>query len=387
MIEKGWIAKQFKEVFGADPRLYRAPGRVNLIGEHTDYNDGFVMPAALQASTWVAASLRGDRRIRVRSVMMAQTFEFDLDDGGGSPRHDWSDYVRGVATMIEDAGNRLRGADLLIASDVPVGAGLSSSAAIEVAVGFALMCLAGLPVDLATLARICQRAENEFVGMRCGIMDQFIACKGATGQVLMIDCRSLESRLVPVDARARLVVCNSMVHHELAGSEYNERRRDCETAVELLSQALPGIRALRDVTMDQLQRHAGLLPEIVFRRSRHVIAENDRVLCAADALAAGDLAACGRLMSESHVSMRDDYEISCREIDIMVDIAQGIPGTFGARMTGGGFGGSIVALVEIGAVDRFTETMARDYRAATNLTPVIFDCYPGAGVSEEALAA
>jgi galactokinase len=218
--------------------------------------------------------------------------------------------------------------------------------------------------------------------MRCGIMDQFIACSGAAGRALMIDCRSLDSRLVPIDPKARVMVCNTMVKHELAGSEYNKRRADCETAVARLSKVLPGIHALRDVTEAQLDRHADLLSDALLRRCRHVVGENGRVLRAADALDAGNLAECGRLMRESHASLRDDYETSCREANIMVEIADKIDGTFGARITGGGFGGSVVALIEVNAIDRFSETLAREYREATGLAPTIFACYPGPGASE-----
>jgi galactokinase len=216
--------------------------------------------------------------------------------------------------------------------------------------------------------------------MRCGIMDQFIACHGATGHALLLDCRSLDWRLVPIDAKARLVICNSMVRHSHAAGEYNDRRRDCEEAVRLLSRVLPGIKALRDVSIEELEKHSDLLPPVVYRRARHIVTENDRTVRAADALEAGDLALVGRLMTESHVSMRDDFEISCREVDIMVEIAAKIPGVFGARMTGGGFGGCTISLVEAGAVDGFKTRVAEAYRQATGLDPTIFVCSPGAGV-------
>ena len=374
------LADAFRREYGAEPRLYRAPGRVNVIGEHTDYNDGFVLPAALELATYVAIAPRPDRRLRVGSLLMEETLEFDLDEKNAAPRKDWSDYVRGVAIMLAGAGHRLTGADMMLWSDVPVGGGLSSSAALEVSVGYALLDAARIPVDLTALALTGQRAENEFVGMRCGIMDQFIACHGATGQALLLDCRSLEWRLVPIDPKARLVICNSMVRHSHAAGEYNDRRRDCEEAVRLLSEPLPGIRALRDVSVEQLEQHRALLPPVVYRRARHIVTENDRTVRAADALETGDLALAGRLMAESHVSMRDDFEITCREIDIMADIASAMPGVFGARMTGGGFGGCTISLVEAAAVDGFTDKVAKAYRAATGLDPTIFTCSPGAGV-------
>ena len=382
MADQGHIVEEFRRHFGREPRVYRAPGRVNLIGEHTDYNDGFVLPAALDLGTSAAIAPRSDRTLSVRSLAMDETVVFDLDEAEPKARKHWSDYVRGVAVVFEGAGHRLKGADLLIDSNVPPGAGLSSSAAIEVATGYALLSNSGLAVDLTRLALAAQKAENEFVGMRCGIMDQFIACHGAVGHALLIDCRSLDRRLVPIEASVRLVISNTMVHHAHAAGEYNLRRRDCEEGVRRLSAALPGIKALRDVTLAQLDRHADLLTPLIYRRCRHVVSENERTVRAADALAAGDVALFGRLMNESHVSMRDDFEISCREVDIMVELNQRIDGVHGARMTGGGFGGCTISLVEATAVDAFRQAVAEGYRAATGLEPQIFTSLPGAGVGE-----
>ena len=345
------LVAQFKRLFGAEPRLFRAPGRVNLIGEHTDYNEGFVMPAALNLATFVAAAPWPDRRLRVHSLALAASTEFDLDDRWPASRRDWSDYVRGVAVMLERSGHRLSGADLMIGGDLPMGAGLSASAALEVAVGYALLNISSISIDLNHLAICCQRAENEFVGMRCGIMDQFISCFGIAGHALLLDCRNIEARPVGIDPRARLVICNTMVRHELASGEYNLRRQDCERVVALLSRPLGGIKALRDVTAAQLAQYSALLPEVTFRRCRHVITENMRVLGAAAALEAGNIVECGRLMNESHVSMRDDYEISCPELNLMVELAQGIGDVFGSRMTGGGFGGCTVSLVAADGVE------------------------------------
>ncbi|THD42822.1 MAG: galactokinase [Bradyrhizobium sp.] len=373
------LIERFRNIFGGEARLYRAPGRVNLIGEHTDYNGGFVLPAALEQCTWIAAAPRPERRLRAHSLREKTTLEFDLDDPAPTPRHDWSDYVRGVAVMLQRDNQAIGGADLVIDSDVPIGSGLSSSAALEVATGFALLDLAHLPEDRTRLALSCQRAENEFVGMRCGVMDQFASCHGAADRALLIDCRSLEFRLTPIDPSVRLVICNSMVHHELAGSQYNVRRAQCEEAVARLSAVLPGVRELRDVTMDDLTRHGGLLSEVVLRRARHIVTENERVVRAADALAAGEVETCGRLMRESHVSMRDDYEISCKEIDILVDLASKIPGVLGARMTGGGFGGCTINLVRVDAVERFGAEIAESYKAATGITAPLLVCRPGAG--------
>lgn len=380
MTDPGRVAEQFRRTFGREPRLYRAPGRVNLIGEHTDYNDGFVLPAALDLATYAAVAPRGDRRLRVRSLLMGESAEFDLDEPQPRPRRDWSDYARGVAIELAGAGRRLVGADIMIWSEVPLGAGLSSSAALEVAIGYALLSTAGAPIELTQLALACQRAENEFVGMRCGIMDQFIACRGAAGMALLLDCRSLDWSLVPIDRRARLVICNSMVRHAHAAGEYNLRRRDCERGVALLSAALPGIRALRDISLAELEGHAALLPPTIYRRCRHVITENARTLDAASALEAGDLGRFGRLMGESHASLSVDYEVSCPEIDRLVEIVARVPGVFGTRMTGGGFGGCTISLADAGAVESFKESVPEAYRRATGLTPDIFTCSPGPGV-------
>ncbi|MCM5556262.1 galactokinase [Pleomorphomonas sp. JP5] len=370
----------FKDIFGGEPFLVRAPGRVNLIGEHTDYNDGFIMPAALEYETRAAVAPRADRILRVHSTKIGVTKEFDLDDPAPQPKHDWTDYVFGVAVALAGAGKRLKGADIMIASSVPFGSGLSSSAALEVSIGYSLLTVAGLPIDTVELAKLCQKAENEFVGMRCGIMDQFISCNGQHDHALMIDCRSLEKRSVPIDPRARIVVANSMVHHELASGEYNKRRASCEEAVRLLAPALGPIKALRDVTPTDLEANKALLSEVTYRRARHIVTENERVIEAAEALAAGDLARCGALMNLSHASMRDDYEISCDEVDVLVDIAQKQSGVFGSRMTGGGFGGCTVSLVEAGAVESFMENVKAAYETATGLKSTIFACSPQQGV-------
>jgi galactokinase len=376
----GELREKFRNEFGGEPRLYRAPGRVNLIGEHTDYNDGFVLPAALELRTWVAAAARRDRRLRIRSLRLGSGVEFELDDPAPIPRRDWSDYVRGVAVMLQRAGHRLVGADLLIDSDVPIGAGLSSSAALEVSTGYALLDLAGVAVDRTELALCCQRAENEFVGMRCGVMDQFVSCHGAAAHALLLDCRSLAFRLVPIAPSVRLVICNSMVRHQLAAGEYNLRRAECERGVALLKSALPAIRALRDVDIAELTAHAALLPELTLRRCRHIVTENERVERAGAALDAGRVEEFGRLMNASHVSMRDDYEISCRELDILVELAWRVEGVLGSRMTGGGFGGCTVSMVRAEAVERFRASLAAGYAAATGITPDILVCSPGDGV-------
>jgi galactokinase len=374
--------KRFADRYGSSPRIFRAPGRVNLIGEHTDYNDGYVMPAAIRFNTWVAIAPRKDRKLMAYSENLAEGAEFDLEAPSPSPRHDWSDYVFGVAVMLQQAGERLRGADLLIFGDVPIGAGLSSSASIEVATGYALLNNTGLAIDPVALAKLCQSAENNFVGMRCGIMDQFISCCGHAGRALMLDCRSLDYRLLPLPPYVSLVICNTMVKHALASGEYNKRRAECEAGVSRLARDLPRVRALRDVTLADLERYGRDLPELVFRRCRHVINENARVLEAAGALERGDAAAFGRLMAESHRSLRDDYEVSCAELDLMVDLASHAKGVFGARMTGGGFGGCTINLVRTEHVDDFIRTVGRGYEQATGCEPKIYISPAAEGAGE-----
>ncbi len=378
------LAEEFTRRFGATPQIFRAPGRVNLIGEHTDYNDGFVLPAALELATYVAIAPRRDRRLLVHSRAFDSTVEIDLDGPEPNQRKDWSDYAMGVALVLERAGHRLAGADMIIGGDLPIGAGLSSSAALEVVMGYALLAAAGSPVDLVALAKCCRSAENDFVGLRCGIMDQLISCCGVHGHALLIDCRSLESRPVELDSSVRIVVCDTMVRHELARGKYNLRRQECDQGVALLSRALGGIEALRDVTSTDLSQNADLLPEPILRRCRHVVGENARVLQAVAALESRDLALCGRLMSLSHKSLRDAYEVSCPELDLMVALAHAVPGVLGSRMTGGGFGGCTVSLVEARAVDRFTEMVGRAYKDATGKTPTILACTPGPGVGRVA---
>jgi galactokinase len=374
VIDPDALAREFEQRFGSAPRLYRAPGRVNLIGEHTDYNDGFAMPMALDQSTWVAAAPRSDRRLAIVSRAYRETFTIDLDNQPRYPTGSWSDYVRGVAATVD-----ANGADLLIDSDVPIGAGLSSSAAVEVACGYALIDLAGRAVDLDLLARAAQRAEHEYVGTRCGLMDQMAACFGRAGHALLLDTRSFDHRLLALPASVRVLVANTMVHHELASSEYNQRRADCEAGVAWLARRFGSVRALRDVTVPQLEDVQCDMPEQIYRRCRHVVTEDARTLAAVDALAGGDFGAFGRLMNASHASLRDDYEVSCAELDTIAAIARACDGVYGARMTGGGFGGSIVALVAAPHADAARERIATEYARATGLEPDIWVCRAGDG--------
>ena len=372
--------KRFQEIFGRKAQLYRAPGRVNLIGEHTDYNDGFVMPAAIGLYCWAAIAPRAGHHLQVHSTNFGATVSVDLWDQKLERRGDWSDYVVGTAWSLLNSGYEVTGADILIHGEIPLGSGLSSSAAIEVATAYALLDTAGQEIDLVTLAKACRRAENEFVGARVGIMDQFISANGRADHALMLDCRSLEVRSLPIPPDLRLVVCNTGVKHQLAGGEYNVRRAQCEEGVWRLAKALPSIKALRDVSPDELEEHRSLLPEMIYRRCRHVISENARVEAAAVSLRSGDLGRFGDLMAQSHRSLRDDYEVSCPELDLMVELAAGRPGVFGARMTGGGFGGCTVNLVEAPSAEVFQRAVSAEYERRTGLHPEIYALRAAEGV-------
>ena len=379
------LQEDFFRRHGTAPRIFRAPGRINLIGEHTDYNQGFVFPAAIDFQTWVAAAAGHNRTISVYSQNYKESAEIDLDCPSPNPGKHWSTYVLGVALMLEQAGHRLRGANLLVRGEVPLGSGLSSSASLEVAVGLALLGVSHTSIGRLELAQLCQRAENEVVGARCGIMDQFICSHAVPGSALMLDCRSLDYSTFPLDSELSLVACNTMVKHELASGAYNQRRAECEEGVRFLAKSMPQVRALRDVTPAQLEQHAHELPEVVYRRCRHVITEDDRVAKAAACLTSRDAVGLGKLMAESHRSLRDDYEVSCPELDLMVELANQAEGTVGARMTGGGFGGCTVNLVHAGKLDQFCETVASGYKGKTGQQPEIFVTRPVGGAQEVSL--
>ena len=368
------LADHFEKVYGGRPRIYRAPGRVNLIGEHTDYSDGFVMPSAIGFSTYVAIAPRPDRKLVISSEEFPGHFEFDLDTLPRQRSNAWCDYVVGVASVLRQHGHKLVGANLLVHGEIPVGAGLSSSAAIEVASALALMNLSGASLPLPEIAKLCRQAENNFVGARVGIMDQFVSCMGKAGHAILLDCRSLGFKLVPIPQDIRLVVCNTTVKHDLANGTYNTRREECEEGVRYFATWDPTVRALRDVSVSLLKQHAADLPATILKRCTHVIHENQRTTEAAQALADGNLARMGELMSESHRSLRDLYEVSCRELDIMVEAAEGLPGFCGGRMTGGGFGGCTVNLVQQRHASEFAPQISERYRQATGIDPQVYIC-------------
>ena len=368
--------------FASGVRTFRAPGRVNLIGEHTDYNDGFVMPAAIDFYTSAKITPREDRKLQIHSENFDEEVQVDLDDANIARRQHWSDYPVGVAVILEREGYRLRGARLEIRGEVPIGSGLSSSAAIEVVTACALTAISGVEIDKQELALLCRRAENEFVGARVGIMDQFVSLFGQAQRALLLDCRSLDYRLLPLPDNVRLIICNTMVKHALASGAYNERREQCEAGVKVLARHFQNVTALRDATLEQLDKVKAELPEVVYRRCRHVITENARVLAAGEALEKGDLNQFGRFMAESHLSLRDDYEVSSEELDLMVEFARRVEGVYGARMTGGGFGGSTVNLVAVERVEEFKDSVAQWYEEAMKIRPEIYVCNAANGAEE-----
>lgn len=374
--------EEFECRFGTNARVFRAPGRINLIGEHTDYNDGFVMPAAIDFATWVVAEPRDDRKMNARSLAFDSTVEFDLDAVHPENAPKWSRLVRAVATSLEKRGGRVKGANLVIEGDVPMGAGLSSSASVEVALATCFATLSEIDLPSNEIALACQEAEIESTGARVGIMDQFVSVHGQRGKALLLDCRSLTYEAEPLPQNLQIVICNTMIKHSIAGSEYNHRRAECEEGVRILQKTWPEIRALRDVTIEKLESRRHELSEVVFRRCRHVITENDRVHAMAGALRGNDERAIRDLLQESHQSLRDDYEVSCPELDAMVEAAQEAPGLVGARMTGGGFGGCTVNLVRKGDVNDFKQHVAHNYRSATEIDPEIFVTGTSAGAGE-----
>lgn len=366
------FAGAFPEASPKPIHAFRAPGRVNLIGEHTDYNEGFVMPGAITFDTSVACAANNSRQLTVRSAQEKQTFNLALDQAIPQRRGNWTDYVRGVHLEVSRLTGESRGASILIDGHVPIGAGLSSSAALEVAAALAFLAIAGKTVDTAEVAKMCQRAENNFVGARCGIMDQFSSVSGRADHAVLLDCRSLEARYVRLPEHFQIVICNSMVKHSVAAGEYNQRRAECEKSVSYLRSKIPEIKSLRDVTFDDLQQYGSGLSNALLRRCRHVIRENARVLQAARAFENHDLGSAGELMYESHVSLRDDYQVSCRELDLLVQFASKIEGVYGARMTGGGFGGCTVNLVHQDAIEQFKRELSARYERETGIRPEIY---------------
>lgn len=375
--------------FNVPPQVYRAPGRVNLIGEHTDYCEGFVLPAAIEFATLVAISQRSDGRVVAHSVNLNERVDktvtefIDHASLRSGRELEWSDYPAGVLWALQQHGIPIdNGFSITIAGDVPLGAGLSSSASVEVATAFAVLGATSFDLPLPAIAQLCQHAENDFVGANSGIMDQFVSCCGKLDHAVMIDCRSLQYTLAPIPPEVRIVICNSMVKHSVAAGEYNTRRAEIEEGTAILRSHRPEIKALRDATLDDLARWGKEMKPNVLRRCRHVITEDNRVLAALEAFRAHDLTRFGQLMHEAHVSFRDDFEASCSEIDILVGLASKQPGCYGSRLTGGGFGGCTVNLVAGDRVHEFTDAMKSGYKQATNIDAEIYVTRASGGAEE-----
>ena len=376
------LARQFQRIYGRAPRWFvAAPGRVNVIGEHTDYNDGFVLPMAIERYAVMAADIsRTSTAINVHDVQFAETATIDISRPveKGSPK--WSNYIRGVVAGFQQRGVKIPALDVAMLSTVPVGGGLSSSAALEVSTATLLESATGKKMDPIEKALLCQKAEHEFAGVPCGIMDQFISVMGKANHLLLLDCRSRKTELVPVnDPSVELLIANTNVKHELGSGEYARRRAECETAAKVL-----GVQSLRDATADMLEAAKGRMDDVPYRRARHVIGEIERTVHAAEGVRASNWPTVGQLMYASHRSLRDDYEVSCKELDAVVEIAESIGesgGVYGCRMTGGGFGGCAVALIKRDAVDAVSKKLAADYRQKTGIEAAIFVSRPAAGAT------
>jgi len=379
-----WIARlgtEFQSRFGrtAAPKIALAPGRVNLIGEHTDYNEGWVLPMAVDRWVGVAFAPREDRRIRAHSVVFDETREIAIDDLAPPGGSNWLSFVAGAAWVLGSAGHRVSGVDLVVDGDVPLGSGLSSSSALTMAAMLAFCEASGIEWEPVEMAVLGHRAERDFIGVEGGLMDQFTSVMGQEGHALLLDCRMLETDLVPMPAEATIVVMDTGAPRTLATSAYNDRSRSCRAAVEELRDADPGIAALRDVEPGFLEFERGRLDEITYRRALHVVEEMTRPFAMALALAEADLVAAGRLMNDSHISLRDLYEVSSPELDLFVEIAQRHPSCFGARLTGAGFGGCAIALVAAEAAPAFADDVHAAYRAEIDLPSAVFICRPVSG--------
>ena len=377
-----WMTREFSRFFGEPPALWaQAPGRVDLMGSHTDYNQGYVLTMAIDRNTWLVARPRQDRKVAIYSLNVNGGGEFDLDDIRRDEAAPWTNYVRGVAQVFQAAGYSLTGFDGLIHSTIPFGSGLSSSAALEVVTAVMFRLLGGWDIEPVQLALLCQRAENEFVGMNCGILDQYSSVMGEAGRAVLLDCRHLTGRTAAIPAELLVVICDTRAKRELTGSEYGLRRAQCEAGARELAHFYPEVTTLRDVSAAQFIQHDRDLPEVVARRCRFIIHENQRVLELAEALAAGDLPAIWNLTAASYAGARDQYEITCPEMEAMITAMRGGPGVAGARQAGAGFGGCMVAFVEHSAVELFAAHVKHVYGAAVGIEPNVYPvaAAPGAG--------
>ena len=371
---RAMVSEAFEKRFALPPTLWaQAPGRVDLMGNHTDYNEGYVMSMAIDRNTWLAARPRQDRKVAIYSLNVKGGGAFDLDDIRRDKESPWTDYVRGVAAVFQNEGFSLTGFDGLIHSTIPFGSGLSSSAALEVVTATTLAILAGgWQIDPVRFALLCQRAENEFVGMNCGVLDQYSSAFGEVGHSLLLDCRNLSHRAVPIPEDLQVVICDTRMERELTGSKYGERRAQCEEGVRQLARSYPGVTHLRDLTLEQFMKHEAILPEVVAKRCRFIVEENQRVLDLAEALSAGDRIAIRALTEASYSGARDLYEIVSPATEPMMEAVLSAPGVLGARQAGAGFGGCMVAFVDSHSVDAFSKHVSTRYRAETSIDPEVY---------------
>ena len=386
MNPKDLVIQTFRQRFGKDPKyLALAPGRVNILGEHVDYNDGFVMPAAIDRATYLAFSAAGSHQTDLIAADFADEVSFTPEGiaaktaADGSPLPEWARYPAGVSWALGNAGHPTPAMHGVLASDVPRGAGLSSSASVEMAFALAWQTLGGWELDPMQRAKIGQTAENKYVGVNCGIMDQFASACGVQDRLLLLDCRSLNWQTLPVPGNVAIVIADTSVRRKLTDGAYNQRRQACEDAVNILSQHIPGIRALRDVSVTDFNRFSDQLPHLVEKRARHVVEEIERSRRAIPLLEQGNIHEFGQMMNECHASLRDYFEVSIPELNIMAEVAQSLPGCFGARLTGAGFGGCTVNLVEKQAAETFAGRLSRQYQNQTGLAPEIYICHASGG--------
>jgi len=366
------VVAEFQNRFGRPPLVVRSPGRVNLIGEHTDYNEGFVLPAAIDKEIVFAVGPRADRNGRMVAADLGQTYEATLDNLNRS-NLGWPNYLLGIVDQLQKAGIQVPGFECVFGGDIPIGSGMSSSAALEAGFLFALNELNDLNLDRLRMARMAQRSENEFVGLRCGIMDQFANLFGRQGSVILLDCRSLQYQYVPFKrGDIRIILCDTQVKHELASSEYNVRRSQCEEGVHLIQKYNPSVHSLRDVPLNLLQEHRQEMDPVVYKRCAYVIKENQRVLAGCEDLRRDDFEAFGRKIIQSHEGLRDEYQVSCRELDTLVDTALGVDGVYGARMMGGGFGGCTINLVREDRIQEFSGTVTEVFSSTFGNVPMLY---------------
>jgi galactokinase len=373
------VSLQFQKRFGHTPQfIVRAPGRTNLLGEHVDYNDGFVMPAAIDRATYLAVGSSKNEESTIIASDFSQEFSFTRESQfaknqpNGNPIPDWGLYPAGVANQLIQNGNGFSPMQAVFTSDIPMGSGLSSSASVEVAFLTAWLELTGLSMPLIPRAQLCQRAENQYVGVNCGIMDQFSSVCGVEDRLLQLDCRSLEWNSIPLPGNVAIVIADTKVRRKLVSGEYNLRRQDCEEAVKILQSYIPGVRALRDIDLPTFNQYSSKLPERVEKRARHIVEEITRTMIAKEDLSAGNIENFGLLMNECHRSLRDLYEVSCLELNIMAEIAQSLKGCLGSRLTGAGFGGCTVSLVESDTIEGFKDALSKEYLQKTEVLPDIY---------------